>query len=36
MQNYKDVCGDKQRVWFEISENENGKRIISYRCKEII
>ena len=22
MQTYKDVCGDKQRVWFEISENE--------------
>ena len=22
MQNYKDVCGDKQRVWFELSENE--------------
>ena len=22
MQTYKDVCGDKQRVWFELSENE--------------
>ena len=22
MQTYKDVCGEKRRVWFEISENE--------------